>query len=61
MASKASKGRRGALAPRKGDRRQLKVDPSQIVYIDERGIHIGIPERRAGKGRRGSASRRGRS
>lgn len=73
MPRRASKGRRAAPARRKGERhrakparrkgerRRLKVDPSQIVFIDEKGIHIGLPERRSGKDRRRSRRKRDRS
>jgi hypothetical protein len=61
MPRRASKGRRAAPTRRKGERRRLKVDPSQIVFIDERGIHTGLPERRSGKDRRRSSRKRDRS
>ncbi|MBI2080327.1 MAG: hypothetical protein HYT86_01135 [candidate division NC10 bacterium] len=53
--------RRATPARRKGERRRLKVDPRQIVFIDEQGIHTGLPERRSGKDRRRSGRRRDRS
>jgi len=52
MAGRASKRPAAKPARRKGDRRRLKVDPSKIVYIDEKGIHTGLQERRSGKDRR---------
>lgn len=53
--------RRATPARRKGERRRLKVDPSQIVYIDDKGIHVGLPERRSGKDRRRASGKRNRS
>jgi len=52
MTGSGSKRSSATPARRKGDRRQLRVDPGQIVYIDEKGIHTGLPERRSGKDRR---------
>ncbi len=54
MTGKGSKRAPAKPARRKGQRRQVKVDPGQIVYIDEKGIHTGLPERRSGKDRRQS-------
>ncbi|MGH7394316.1 MAG: hypothetical protein ACREKF_00500 [Candidatus Methylomirabilales bacterium] len=54
MTGKGSKRAPAKPARRKGDRRRLRVDPGQIVYIDDKGIHTGIPERRSGKDRRRS-------
>lgn len=53
--------RRAKPARRKGERRRLKVDPSQIVFIDDKGIHVGLPERRSGNDRRRSSRKRDRS
>ena len=54
MTGKGSKRAPVKPARRKGERRRLRVDPGQIVYIDDKGIHTGIPERRSGKDRRRS-------
>jgi len=55
MAGKGSKRAPAKPARRKGERRRLKVDPGKIVYIDDKGIHTGLPERRSGKDRRRSS------
>jgi len=60
MTGKGSKRPRAKPARRKGQRRQVKVDPGQIVYIDEKGIHTGLRERRSGKERRRSPTTRDR-
>lgn len=60
MRGRGSKRPPATPARRKGDRRKLKVDPSKIVYIDDKGIHTGLPERRSGKDRRRSTPARDR-
>ncbi|MEK7367931.1 MAG: hypothetical protein AAB195_08250 [candidate division NC10 bacterium] len=54
MTGRGSKRSPAKPARRKGERRRLRVNPGQIVYIDEKGIHTGLPERRSGKDRRRS-------